>query len=144
MQLAQAGLIPEILLVEDNEDDMLLAPYQVNLHHVENGRECLSFLRKEADYLDAPTPDLILMDLNMPVMNGQDTLAEIVKDEELQQVPVIILTTAAGDSEVLVNWKLRCSSFLIKPVEFPQFQTLINQFCEYWFGTNHLPPRSVS
>src|SRR5689334_13438323 len=96
------GRLPEILLVEDNDNDVELtrqgfkiAKLSANLHHARNGEECLSFLRKQGAYAQAPTPDLILLDLNMPRLDGRAVLAELVADEALRHLPVVILTTSA-------------------------------------------------
>ena len=137
------------LLAEDNEDDVLLTrkgfekgKLTVNLHHVENGKECLAFLRKEGEYADAPTPDLLLLDLNMPVMDGREVLAEIVQDDALRHLPVVILTTSAAEPELLDTYKMRCSSYIIKPVDFQQFQRVIEEIGIYWFTVVVLPPKS--
>jgi two-component system response regulator len=136
----------EILLVEDNENDVFLtregfsrAKLAVNLHHVENGEKCMNFLRRSGSYASAPVPDLILLDLNMPVMNGREVLEEIVNDESLRRLPVVILTTSAADRDVLDLYKLRCSSYITKPVDFTQFQKLIQEFTDYWFTVVVLP-----
>jgi len=134
------GKPAEILLVEDNEHDVVLtresfkyAKFLVSIHHVENGEECMAFLRKQGAYVDAPTPDLILLDLNMPVMDGREVLAEIVADDRLKHLPVVILTTSSADRDVLNMYRLRCSSYITKPVNFDQFLQVIRQFSAYWF-----------
>lgn len=138
----------EILLVEDNEADVVLtregfrrSRLSVNLHHVENGRECMSFLRKEGAYSDVPVPDMVLLDLNMPVMDGREVLAEIVKDKVLCKLPVVILTTSAAEADLLKMYKLRCSSYITKPLTFTQFQRVIKQLGDYWFTVVVLPPK---
>ncbi len=137
----------EVLLVEDNDNDVFItrkgfeeAELDVNLHHVENGQECMRFLRKEGRYVDVPTPDLILLDLNMPVMDGREVLTEIVRDGRLCELPVVILTTSCGKQDVHDMYKLRCSSYIFKPVDFTQFQRLIQQLTDYWFTVVVLPP----
>lgn len=136
----------EILLVEDNEDDVVLmreaferSKVAVNLHHVENGVECMSFLRKQGRYADAPTPDVVLLDLNMPIMNGYEVLQQVSADPDLQHLPVVILTTSADESDILQMYRLRCSSYIVKPVDFVQFQRVINEFTGYWFSVVVLP-----
>lgn len=136
----------EILLVEDNMSDVILtresfrlAKLLVNLHHVEDGVDCLAFLRKEGSYADAPTPDLILLDLNMPKMDGREVLAELVADERLRHLPVVILTTSAEDADVLDMYQLRCSSYIVKPVDFGQFQSVVQSIGMYWFSLVVLP-----
>lgn len=137
----------EILLVEDNEFDVILtrkcfaqSKFSVNLHNVDNGEECLAFLRKERDYASVQTPDLILLDLNMPLMNGREVLAEIIKDDTLNHLPVLILTTSEDERDVLAMYKLRCSSYFTKPVDFNEFQELIQNIGNYWLNAVVLPP----
>ena len=145
---ATASRPPDVLLVEDNEDDVLLtrkgfeeATLALNLHHVKNGQECMAFLRKEGRYVNVPTPDVVLLDLNMPVMDGRQVLAEIVKDEQLCKLPVVVLTTSNGEADILEMYRLRCSSYIVKPVDFTQFQRVIQQLSDYWFTVVVLPPR---
>jgi two-component system, chemotaxis family, response regulator Rcp1 len=136
----------EILLVEDNEDDVLLtreglkrSKVAVHLQHVENGAECMAYLRKQGQYANVITPDVILLDLNMPVMNGYEVLEKISNDEQLKHIPVVILTTSADEKDILKMYKLRCSSYIVKPVDFIQFQRVINEFTNYWFSIVVLP-----
>ncbi len=148
MMVMQANMLrpAEILLVEDNKDDVFLtregfkrAKLAVNLHHVENGEECMAFLRKQGKYVDVPTPDLVLLDLNMPIMDGREVLAELVKDESLNHLPVVILTTSASDRDVLHMYKLRCSAYATKPVDFDQFQSVVKGIADFWFTVVVLP-----
>jgi len=113
--------------------------FLVTLHHVENGKECMKFLHKEGIYTDAPTPDLILLDLNLPLMDGREVLAELVKDDNLNHLPVVVLTTSKDEHEVLAMYKLRCSSFITKPVDFNKFHTIIQNLANYWFTVVVLP-----
>ncbi|MFZ5862931.1 MAG: response regulator [Nitrospirota bacterium] len=140
------GKPAEILLVEDNADDVLLtrqgfkrAKFLVNLHHVENGEECMAFLRKQGQYANAPTPDIILLDLNMPVMDGREVLTAMVADTNLSHLPVVVLTTSSNDQDILKMYKLRCSSYIVKPVDFDQFQHVIQGISDYWFTLVVLP-----
>jgi two-component system response regulator len=137
-----------ILLVEDNEDDVELmslafeqARLLVNMKRVENGEQCMALLRKQGEHVHAPTPDLILLDLNLPVMDGRAVLAEIVADEKLRHLPVVVLTTSAAERDILDMYKLRCSSYIVKPVDFPQFLRVIRDLGEYWLTVVALPPR---
>jgi two-component system response regulator len=137
----------EVLLVEDNPDDVELmrigfrrAKFAVNLHHVGNGEECMAFLRREAPYTDVPRPDLVLLDLNMPRMDGREVLAEIVKDEALIQIPIVVLTSSDADSDVLTSYRLSCSSYIVKPVDFEQFSRVVHSIGDYWFTLVVLPP----
>lgn len=147
MNLTLAGRRPpEILMVEDNEGDALLAresfkrlQYPVNLYHVENGEECLAFLRKEGRYTGVPTPDLVLLDLNMPIMGGREVLAELVGDPLLRQLPVVILTTSANEKDIIQMYALRCSTYIVKPLDFQEFQRIIQVIADYWFTVAALP-----
>ena len=141
-----SGRPAEVLLAEDNENDVELtrlafqrSKLMLNLHHVPDGEECMAFLRKQGKYSDAPTPDLILLDLNMPRMDGREVLAEVVADLTLNAIPVVILTTSAQDEEILKRYKLRCSSYIIKPIDFEQFLDSVRLIAEYWFTVVVLP-----
>jgi CheY-like chemotaxis protein len=136
----------EILLAEDNDNDVELTrqgfkkcKLLLNLHHVRDGVECLAFLRKQGKYATAPTPDLLLLDINMPRMDGREVLAEMVGDETLNAIPVVVLTTSAQDEEILKMYKMRCSSYIIKPVDFEQFLYVVRSIADYWFTVVVLP-----
>ncbi len=136
----------EILLVEDNDDDFVLtregferAKLSANLQHVTNGKECLAYLRKESDYADAPTPDLILLDLNMPVMDGREVLTELVDDNTLKHIPVVILTTSIYKQDVLDMYQLRCNGYIVKPVDFDEFLNVIEGIANFWFTLARRP-----
>ncbi len=140
----------EILLVEDNENDVLLtregfrqARLLINLHHVSDGEECLAFLRKQHPYDKVPTPDLILLDLNMPRMDGREVMAEISADKNLCHLPVVILTTSAEEREILGMYRLRCSSYIVKPVDFDQFLQVSRLIGDYWLNLVVLPSRDT-
>jgi two-component system, chemotaxis family, response regulator Rcp1 len=100
-------------------------------------------LRKQGQYVGAPTPDLILMDLNMPKVGGEQVLAEMLKDESLSGLPVVILTTSEQAEEVLKMYKMRCSSYIVKPVDFDQFLKVVRAITEYWFTVVVLPKTAV-
>ena len=136
----------EVLLVEDNEDDVELtsmaferAKPLLNIHRLENGEQCMAFLRKQGKYAQAPTPDLILLDLNLPVMDGRAVLAEIVGDDQLRHLPVVVLTASAAEQDILDMYKLRCSSYIVKPVDFDQFLHVVRGICNYWLTVVVLP-----
>ena len=138
--------IAEILLVDDNEDDVYLtreafevASLKVNLHHVDNGEKCLQFLRKEGPYAGVPSPDLILLDMHMPVMDGHEVLSEIVKDEALRHIPVVVLTTSYEAEDIKKMYSLRCSSYITKPINFDNFVRAIGQLTDYWLTVVVLP-----
>lgn len=138
--------VAEILLVEDNEDDVFLtreafdaARLRVNLHHVDNGEKCMQFLRKQGPYAKAPTPDLILLDLHMPIMDGREVLAEIVKDDKLKHLPVVVLTTSYEAKDIEQMYSLRCNSYITKPIDFNNFVQAISQLAGYWLTLVVLP-----
>lgn len=138
----------EILLIEDNEGDIVLTKKAFergkignNLSVCRNGKEGLDFLRKLGKYEDAPTPDLILLDLNMPGISGQEVLAEIKKEQELKTIPVVILTTSESDEDILKSYELQASSYIKKPVDFKQFGMVIQELQNYWFTVVKFPPK---
>ena len=143
-----------ILLVEDNDNDVELtrmsfkmSKMKVNLYVANDGVECMDFLRKQGQFTEVPLPDLILLDLNMPRMDGREVLTELAQDEQFRHLPVVILTTSAEEKEILKMYKLRCSSYIVKPVDFEQFHRAIRTITEYWFEVVVLPngrrPNSV-
>jgi two-component system, chemotaxis family, response regulator Rcp1 len=130
-----------LLLVDDNADDVMLmrrslerSKLPVTLHDVQNGLECMNFLRRAGRYASAPRPDLILLDLNMPIMGGREVLAEIVKDDALRALPVVVLTTSNDERDRSDMYRLRCSSYVRKPVDSEEFEAMVKQLCDYWFG----------
>ena len=138
--------LADILLVEDNEDDVILmrqslraAKLLVNLHTVENGEQCMAFLRKQPPFEHAPTVTLVLLDLNLPVMDGREVLAAINEDEALRHVPVVVLTTSASEADILKMYKLRCNSYILKPVKFERFVEVIAMLENYWLTVVTLP-----
>lgn len=136
-----------VLLVEDNADDAFLLQREfrrirqsVDLHHVTNGLECMKFLRRNTPYEEAPRPDLILLDINMPIMDGIDTLREIVGDDDLCALPVIVMTTSDHDRDREEMFKLRCSSYIRKPVVSEEFSKVVEQLANYWLQVVVPPP----
>jgi len=131
---------PEILLIEDNDADALLtreafdkAGLDVGIHRAANGEEGMAFLRKERQFADSPTPDLVLLDINMPRMGGREVLQAISADESLRHLPVVILTTSSREKDVLDMYRLRCSSYVVKPLDFDGFVSAIRDLDLYWF-----------
>jgi CheY-like chemotaxis protein len=136
-----------ILLAEDNDNDVEItklgfarAKLAVDLHHVPNGEECMAFLRKQGRYAAAPTPDIIMLDLNMPRMDGLEVMEAIGKDDELKHLVIVVLTSSDADEDVLRAYKLRCSSYLVKPIKFEAFAKMIQSLGDYWFALVTLPP----
>ena len=136
-----------VLLVDDSIDDAILmrrdferSDLSVTLFHVENGLECMKFLRRLDPYAAAPRPDLILLDLNMPVMSGREVMTEIVADEHLRALPVVVLTTSDQESDRDAMYKLRCSSYIRKPVASEEFERMVRTLGDYWFKLVVPPP----
>lgn len=135
----------DILLVEDEPADANLVRSALktnkvfcNLHHEMDGVDALAFLRRQ----DAPRPDLILLDLNMPRMNGREFLAEIKKDPELSGTPVVVLTTSDVERDVVASYKLGAAGYITKPVDMEQFIDAIRQLDNYWFTLTRLPKKN--
>jgi CheY-like chemotaxis protein len=133
----------DILLVEDDEGYALLMRdafekerLDVNLHHVTDGRQCLEFLRREGSFRGERAPDLVLMDLDMPGMDGREALAAIVADDALKHFPVVILTSREERDEILRMYRLRCNSYIQKPHDFREF---VRRFAGYWLSMVVLP-----
>ncbi len=137
----------EILLVEDEPADanLVRSALKMNkvfctLHHEMDGVDALAFLRRQGErYKDAPKPDLILLDLNMPRMNGREFLAEVKKDPELSIIPVVVLTTSDVERDVVASYKLGAAGYVTKPVDMEQFIEAIRQIDNYWFVLARLP-----
>ncbi|HOO34272.1 MAG TPA: response regulator [Thermotogota bacterium] len=136
----------EILLVEDNPGDQRLTQEALkdgkisnNLYIVEDGEEALMFLHRTGEYAQAVKPDLILLDLNLPGMNGQEVLKIIKGDEALKRIPVVILTTSSADEDILKAYNLNANCYITKPVDFAQFIKVINMIQEFWFTIVKLP-----
>lgn len=136
----------DILLLEDEPADAYLVKMALregkvlaNLHHVVDGREGLDFLNKVGKYANAPRPDLIFLDLNMPRMNGAEFLAAVKSDETLNEIPIVVLTTSDVENDVVRCYQLGAASYITKPVDMPQFISAVNQIGEYWFTLVRLP-----
>jgi CheY-like chemotaxis protein len=136
----------EVLLVEDNVGDALLAQESIKqsglhmrIHHVTDGQSCLAFLRRRDEYAAAPTPDLVLLDLNMPGMSGKEVLVQIASDDSLCHIPVVVLTSSNSPHDVIELYRLRCSSYVVKPLDFNAFGRIMTSLYDYWFTTASLP-----
>lgn len=137
----------EILLVEDSAADVeltrqgLLEGKIANaLHVARDGVEAMAFLRREPPFDDAPRPDLILLDLNLPKKDGREVLAEIKADEKLRNIPVVVLTTSQSEEDVLRVYNLCANAYMTKPVDFDGFVHLVQGIADYWFTLVRLPP----
>ena len=138
-----------ILLVEDEPGDAYLtiealksAKIINSVHLVEDGVEAMAFLQREAPYRDAPRPDLILLDLNLPRKDGRQVLAEIKQSACLNSIPIVVLTTSSADEDVLQSYNLRANCYVTKPVNLEQFMTVVKATQEFWLSIVKLPPRT--
>lgn len=143
-----AGRPIDILLVEDNPADVRLtneALKEGNIPHQKHvagdGVEAMAFLHREGKYSQAPRPDLILLDLNLPRKDGRQVLAEIKSDKELRTIPVVILSISRTEEDILLCYKLNANCYITKPVDLLQFNNMVRSITQFWFTTVTLPPR---
>lgn len=136
----------EILLVEDNPGDVRLtqeafrdSKIRNKLHVVWDGVEAMTFLRREGKYADAPRPDLILLDLNMPKKDGREVLAEIKTEEDLRRIPVVILTISKAEEDILKSYDLHANCYITKPVDLEQFIKVVKAIEDFWLTIVKLP-----
>ena len=147
-ELSQARPI-EILLIEDSPTDAELciealrqAKVANRLHHVEDGVEAMQFLRREGQYAQAPRPDLIMLDLNLPRKDGREVLAELKQDANLKTIPVVVLTTSRAEQDVLRSYELHANCYITKPVDFQQFLAVIESIEQFWLTVVALPSKT--
>ncbi len=136
-----------ILLVEDNPGDVLLTReafregrYFPKLSVVGDGEEALEFLRRKGQHAEAPRPDLILLDLNLPKKDGRELLAEVKEDSDLRHIPVIVLTTSDAEQDVWRAYKLHANCYLTKPLDMDSFLRKVRAVEEFWLTVVRLPP----
>lgn len=137
-----------ILLVEDNPGDVRLTVEALKEGKVHNqlsvardGVEALAFLRREGEFADAPQPDVILLDLNLPKKDGREVLAEIKADERFRRIPVVVLTTSKAEEDILRSYALHANCYVTKPVDLEQFITVVRSIEDFWFSIVRLPAR---
>ena len=133
------GIPVEVLLVEDNPGDVRLtrealkdAKVLNNLSVVPDGVEALAFLRRSGPYRAVPRPDLILLDLNLPKVDGREVLEEIKADEAFQHIPVVILTSSQAEQDILESYRLRANAYVTKPVDLEQFLKVVRSIEHFW------------
>jgi CheY-like chemotaxis protein len=131
--------VVDVLLVEDDPGDVLMTQEAFEYHKIANrlhvvadGVEAVAFLRREGTYADAPRPGLILLDLNLPRMDGREVLAEIKSDAALCDIPVVVLTTSGADEDILRSYKLHANAYVTKPVDFKRFIEVVRQIDEFF------------
>ena len=143
--IASEARVINVLLVEDDPGDVLMTreafeEYLNNrLDVVSDGGEAISYLRREGEYADAPRPDLILLDLNLPRRDGREVLAEIKADDSLRHIPIIVLTTSRADEDVLRSYQLHANAYVTKPVDFDGFIEAIRQIDHFFVSVVQLP-----
>ena len=135
-----------ILVVDDNDDDVLLLRESLRdqpaisvLHAVRDGEEAMAFLRRQAPFTDAPRPGLVLLDINMPKMNGFEVLHEMKIDPVLRAIPVVILTTSNREADVLTAYTGGACSYVSKPVSFDRLKLMATHFVRYWTTVSRIP-----
>ncbi len=143
-----SGKAVNLLLVEDNPGDVRLtlealkeAKVRNNLYVVEDGMEATAFLHKEGKYADAPRPDVILLDLNLPKKNGRELLAEIKEDPDLKRIPVVILTSSSSEKDIVSTYNLHANCYITKPVDLERLTTVVKSIEDFWFTVVKLPPK---
>ena len=139
----------ELLLVEDSEPDVRLtvealreAKVKNRLWVVEDGVEAMAFLRRQDGHADAPRPDLILLDLNLPRMDGREVLRQIKNDDSLKRIPVVVLTTSRSEEDVLRAYDLHANCYITKPVDFTRFMEVVRSIEDFWLTVVKLPDGS--
>lgn len=139
----------DILLVEDSPTDVLMTREALEfskvlnrLFTVEDGVQAMAFLQRQGRFKDAPRPDLILLDLNLPRKGGREVLAEIKANPELKSIPVVILSTSKAEEDIVRSYDLHANCYIAKPVEFYKFAEVIRAIHVFWFGVVSLPPNA--
>ncbi|MEY2397857.1 MAG: hypothetical protein QOJ00_1031 [Actinomycetota bacterium] len=138
----------EVLLVEDDPGDVLMtqeafADYKIanRLNVVNNGEDAIAYMRKQGRFANVPTPDLVLLDLNLPRRNGREVLRDIKEDPELRRVPVVVLTTSEAEEDVIASYLLHANAYVRKPVDFDQFVEAVRAIDDFFITVVRLPSR---
>ena len=138
----------DVLLVEDSPGDVRLtqeafreANPAIRLHVASDGVEAMAFLQREGAHAHSPRPDIILLDLNLPRMDGREVLARIKEDDKLKTIPVVILTTSDAEADITKSYQLNANCYLTKPVQLDQFESLVKSINEFWLTKARLPPQ---
>jgi two-component system, chemotaxis family, response regulator Rcp1 len=141
----------QVLLVEDSPGDVRLtqeafrdSAMDIRLHVAIDGVEAMSFLKREGAYADVPRPDLILLDLNLPRMDGREVLARIKQDDTLKTIPTVILTTSEAEKDIVTSYQLQANCYLSKPVALDAFESLVKSISDFWFTKVKLPHHQSS
>lgn len=146
MRATTEGKAVEILLVEDNEGDARLAREAMRdsklanvIHHVADGADAMAFLRRQGKHRDAPRPDLVLLDLNLPKKDGREVLSEVKGDEDLKRIPVVVLTSSSAEEDVLKSYNLHANCYITKPIDLGQFLKVVRSIEDFWLTIVRLP-----
>jgi two-component system, chemotaxis family, response regulator Rcp1 len=138
----------EILIVDDNPADVRLTKEMLrgggmpnDIHVAKDGVEAMAFVHHEGKFKDAPTPDLILLDLNMPRKDGREVLEEIKSDPELRRIPVVVLTTSAEEKDILKAYDEFVNAYVVKPIHLEQFMKIVKSIDDFWLSVAKLPPK---
>ena len=138
----------EVLLIEDDPGDVLMTREAFDEHKLRNrlsvvsdGDEALAYLRNEGMFRDAPRPDLILLDLNLPRRDGREVLSVVKADPDLCRIPVVVLTTSQADEDILRSYQLHANAYVTKPVDFDRFVNVVKQIDDFFVSVVKLPPR---
>ena len=138
----------EVLLIEDDPGDVLMTREAFDENKVANrltvmsdGAAAMAYLRKEGEHADAPTPDLVLLDLNLPRMDGREVLAAMKSDDQLRRIPVVVLTTSEAEEDVLRSYALHANAYVTKPVDFERFIDVVRQIDDFFLSVVRLPSR---
>ncbi len=138
----------DILLVEDNPGDVRLTKEALKdakvlneIYVARDGVEAMQFVHREGSFANAPMPDLILLDLNLPKKDGREVLAEIKKDPKLQHIPVVVLTTSKADEDIIKTYNLHANAYITKPVDLNRFVEIMHALEQFWFTIVKLPPK---
>jgi chemotaxis family two-component system response regulator Rcp1 len=136
----------EVLLVEDSPGDVRLTQEAfrevntaIHLHVASDGVEAMAFLHRTGAFKDAPRPDFILLDLNLPRMDGREVLNKIKQDDDLKTIPVVVLTTSSSEQDILKSYELQANCYLIKPVQLDAFESLVVSINDFWLTRAKLP-----
>jgi two-component system, chemotaxis family, response regulator Rcp1 len=147
--IGEAGMPIQVLLVEDSAGDVRLmreafrdANPTIHLNIASDGVEAMAFLRHEGEYAHVPRPDLILLDLNLPKMDGREVLAHIKEDESLKLIPTVVLTTSDSEADIVRSYQLQANCYLTKPVQLDAFENLVKSINDFWLIKVKLPQQA--
>jgi chemotaxis family two-component system response regulator Rcp1 len=150
MLIGEEGMPIEVLLVEDSPGDVRLtkeafreANPTIRLHVAADGVEAMAFLRHQGVHTHSPRPDLILLDLNLPKMDGREVLSQIKEDADLKTIPTVILTTSDSEADIVKSYELRANCYLSKPVQLEAFESLVKSINDFWLTKAKLPQQKV-